>query len=278
LNRFKDLDFSFFSISIELALFIASHFLIFLFAAELSVPLLALSVIFGIGLLTFGQEMGGHRYFSHDSFNCSKKWRVFFHFLLSIGNFGTALDWRVLHQAHHRYSDSTLDPTSPKHVGAVLLFSNLWKFKFHFSGKQKVTRSIVFSLRNCPNLQELLLARRLSPFILLIYFILLSSLGIVPLLIFFCIPTLFISYSLNSISYFCHDSSTSVAIDRPWINFYSFGGGWHARHHSSPTDPIFHSKSDLVGKLIHFIFSDTEIPKTAAAKFTPSHQQSVNRY
>ncbi len=66
---------------------------------------------------TFGWEAGSHRYFSHRSFKTSRTFQLFLALLAASGGQRGPIWWATRHRAHHRYSDTSLDPHSPVYQG-----------------------------------------------------------------------------------------------------------------------------------------------------------------
>jgi len=70
-----------------------------------------------------GITIGYHRLLSHRSFRCSK---LIEYFWVLGGYFafqGSPIWWATMHRAHHRYTDSSLDPHSPRLRG--------WKYAYY---------------------------------------------------------------------------------------------------------------------------------------------------
>lgn len=242
-------------LALELVLHAGAYISLFLFWEKLNPAWIAVAFFWSLFLLTFGQEIAAHRYFSHDAFQCSKTWRWLFHVLMAMGNFGPALDWRVVHIVHHQNSDREGDPTSPRRFGFFGIYSNFWKWQFVLRSDERVGRAIHRIVRETPHRDEILLARRLHPVLTLIYVGLLASFGAVPFVVFFSIPNLLISFTLNSISYFAHHHSKGDhPQNRPWLNLVSMGGGWHKAHHELPNELLFHPRKDFVGLIANRIF------------------------
>lgn len=62
-----------------------------------------------------GIAVGFHRYFSHSAFKTSKFWQQAMLYFGCLACHGNPLFWVALHRGnHHRYSDRTGDPHSPK--------------------------------------------------------------------------------------------------------------------------------------------------------------------
>jgi stearoyl-CoA desaturase (delta-9 desaturase) len=89
---------------------------------------LAASIAWTYVLVAIGQEAGSHRYFSHRAFHASPPVVAFMAFLASIPLFGGPVNWALSHVMHHRHADTELDPTSSRHMSALWIYSNLWKW------------------------------------------------------------------------------------------------------------------------------------------------------
>jgi stearoyl-CoA desaturase (delta-9 desaturase) len=70
-----------------------------------------------------GITIGYHRLLSHRSFRCKK----FIEYFWILGGYlafqGSPIWWATMHRAHHRYTDSSLDPHSPRLRG--------WKYAYY---------------------------------------------------------------------------------------------------------------------------------------------------
>ena len=53
---------------------------------------------------------GYHRLFCHNAFVCSKIWHWVFGLIGTISLNSSPVSWSAVHKAHHKYSDTTLDP------------------------------------------------------------------------------------------------------------------------------------------------------------------------
>jgi stearoyl-CoA desaturase (delta-9 desaturase) len=75
----------------------------------------------------FGVTIGYHRLITHHSFRCPK-WIEYAFVLPGYLAFeGTPIWWAAIHRAHHRHSDTDLDPHSPRHGKRWAYFG--WIFK-----------------------------------------------------------------------------------------------------------------------------------------------------
>jgi fatty-acid desaturase len=62
-----------------------------------------------------GTTIGYHRLISHRSFKCNKLVEYFWVLGGYLGFEGSPLWWATVHRAHHRHTDSELDPHSPRY-------------------------------------------------------------------------------------------------------------------------------------------------------------------
>ncbi len=216
-------------------------------------------------LLVVGQEIGAHRIFSHDALNPPKPVRWTLYGLMAMGNFGSALDWRILHLMHHAHSDQDSDPTSPQRFGFWGLVSNYWKWHFLFDRsdlKNQVVAGIMRETARKGFLREWVLARRLTPWMTAGYvFGLYLAFGWRGVATGFALPSLGVSLILNLISYFGHHklwTSRYAARNSGWLAVISFGGGFHATHHENPRQILFHPKWDLAGRLARALFGESK--------------------
>ena len=75
---------------------------------------LILSIIGNCFFHLIGAEIFYHRYLSHKSFTCSTFTKYFMTTLSLFSGQGGPLSWSVHHRHHHKYSDTDLDPHTPK--------------------------------------------------------------------------------------------------------------------------------------------------------------------
>lgn len=216
---------------------------------------IVVSVLFSFLLCCFGQDIGAHRFFSHQSFKTVKVVSVVLLFFETIGCYGSALDWRISHLTHHQFTDTEDDPTNPKVLGIFFILSNLWKIKALNNRSQHVVQ-----------FQNKIYLKTKDPAILFfhVYYLLIISLwlltlflvaGFLGIVFFFAIPMLYSAYVLNLISYLNHTfgearSEKSLARNFLFINIFLPGAGWHRNHHENPKNYRFNTKYDLGGFII----------------------------
>jgi stearoyl-CoA desaturase (delta-9 desaturase) len=80
---------------------------------ELNIFWLLISLVSYFLFYVVGEGIFLHRYFSHGAFKCkdwvAKTGSVF----AALGAFGTPISYRLMHVAHHSFSDTSKDPHSP---------------------------------------------------------------------------------------------------------------------------------------------------------------------
>lgn len=213
-----------------------------------------LGLIFGYMIMVLSQEVGGHRYFSHYSFNVNKLTeRIIFGSMIVAGN-GSPLDWRSSHLDHHSYSDTDRDPTSPKRFGVFGILSNYWKFKYQ--PQQTALRSMIWVNKNNP---EWITYHNLYFRLVLVYQLSIIALfGFEWFIVLVSIPVLISNIYLNLISAYAHKhryrtgDETHCARDNQILNLFSPGAGQHNEHHCYPGQ--YRSEQfDLAGMVIERI-------------------------
>lgn len=86
------------------------------------IPILYISIITNTNLLWFVLSFmvylciavtvtaGYHRLFCHNAFICSKIWHWIFGLIGTVSLNSSPVSWSAVHKAHHRYSDTPMDP------------------------------------------------------------------------------------------------------------------------------------------------------------------------
>jgi len=100
----------------------------------------------------FCQTFFHHRYSAHGMFTMNKFWERFFYvvcFFLQGSSYLSAYAYGALHRAHHAYTDTELDPHSPRHDGNV--FRMMWRTRLAYNSvfDRKWTGELRF-LKNLP--------------------------------------------------------------------------------------------------------------------------------
>jgi stearoyl-CoA desaturase (delta-9 desaturase) len=192
-----------------------------------------------------GVTIGYHRLLSHRSFSCPKLVEYFW----VLGGFlafeGSPIWWATIHRAHHRHSDTALDPHSPRY-GLANSFTGWMGEKTYAAHINPALQSK--DLLNDPVYRFLeqdgvWLRAHFWSFFLGFSFrlLILISFGWVPALasLLAGLAVLQIPLMLNVVchipklgykNYVTKDDSVNVW----WVALLAMGEGWHNNHHASP--------------------------------------------
>jgi stearoyl-CoA desaturase (delta-9 desaturase) len=192
-----------------------------------------------------GITVGYHRLLSHRSFRCNK---LFEYFFVAGGYFtfqGSPIWWSAIHRAHHKYSDTPLDPHSPNDGIFHALYGWLLSGKYpaHIDPKKAcpdVSKDPIYRLLECgghPGMASLLnlvinVAVRAVVWNTLGWKIVVADLA----------ATAIVFNAPQMLNVICHmpkqgyqnfavkDDSTNVW----WVALLACGEGWHNNHHAYP--------------------------------------------
>ncbi len=174
---------------------------------------------------------GYHRYFSHRSFKTSRVGQFVLAFLAQTSAQRGAIWWAAKHRAHHRYSDTELDPHSPHERG--FWYSHVgWIFAPKATA---VDRSLVPDLTRYPELVWLDRHQYLAPTILgVVVWALAGWTGLVVGFVWSTILLWHGSFAINSLAhlsgkqrYVTGDHSRNSLL----LALITCGEGWHNNHH-----------------------------------------------
>lgn len=208
-----------------------------------------------IGII--GNTIGFHRYLTHQSFQTTKFWHIFFLILGSCSGQGSPIFYQAIHLHHHRHSDTDLDPHSP--------LKGFWE---SFLGWQIFKKTVNYKLY----FPKVLLSDKLAKSIHVYYYKIYWTIGCIIALIdfefalyFYFIGGFFILSIIENLSNFLfhntnygyvnfdtNDNSRNI----PWIAYLTLGAGWHNNHHHDPKNYKFGVKKfevDLSSYLIDWI-------------------------
>lgn len=82
-----------------------------------------------------GGDVALHRYFSHRSFKTNWFWDRLLKITSVMIGHGSMFLWAITHRAHHKDSDTSLDPHPPNIAGFLSVFLRTWSGKFTPSAK-----------------------------------------------------------------------------------------------------------------------------------------------
>lgn len=216
---------------------------------------LVITIISFYILNILGNWMMLHRYYAHKSFEFKNKLVMWFFTLLALlAGRGSPLGWAYLHRKHHIYSDTDLDPHSPKHLGYKL-------FGFSHYKKQEEEKMQVFIIKDLMNKEQLFI-HKWYMVIILLFVIILAIISIELLYFVWILPALLTHLSQNNFNYFGHiyGYRNFVTKDNSKNNMFLFpfilGEAWHNNHHCDPKNystKKFKHEYDPVSSFIEII-------------------------
>ena len=188
-----------------------------------------------------------HRYYSHNSFKFKNKITEIFCALCGmISCSGSVLGWVGIHRSHHKHSDTQQDPHQAERG---LLSMIVLDYKYIPSSKM-----LIDLLKN----KFILLSHRYYfvpsvVYCLSLYF----AFGLEVVVFGFCLPSFVTLFSEGFTNYINHTNNTKhEATNVWWMNFFSFGDGWHKNHHETPksfTTSTRWYEIDVSGLVIKYI-------------------------
>lgn len=202
-------------------------------------PAYWLLALVGIFLITkFGQAIGQHRYFSHNSFTANKYWHSILAILATLSVTGTVIHYAAIHRAHHRFSDVPGDPHSPYLNG----FIRTWFADLDSGSLNNIPKKIVVDLVRDPLLKQL---HEWYWFIIFAYVIILYVVDPNLLITLFLIPVGYsrfctglqatVSHRFGYRNFDTADRSTNNTL----VNIVSLGEGSHNNHHAKQKEYNF---------------------------------------
>ena len=210
-----------------------------------------LGIIFSIFFMMncLGITATYHRYYSHKSYEFKYKWYEKFCMIFAmLSCSGSALGWVGIHRTHHKYSDTNNDPHQAAH--------GLWSML-----------SLEYNSKFSPKIIADLLKNKFIGITHTYYFvpviiyvgILYFMWGVTGIIIGFSFPAFITLASEGLTNYINHaDKNEHAPTNVWWMNFFSFGDGWHKNHHENPknyTTSKMWYQFDLTGIVIKYLLA-----------------------
>lgn len=201
---------SFFFIEFNLALFLMTLFLYYL--------------IFG-----FGVSNTLHRSITHRSIVFHPWVETFGKFMAMMGGTGSVISWVMTHRAHHKYSDTDLDPHPPYKISKTLMGQYP---KVDTRGMRKYANSAFNRFTH-----------RHYFFILALYAVAWSLFGVEFFFYGFLYPALLTIMASNLVNKYSHSNfifnyrrfeTKDSSQNSPIVALLTWGEGWHNTHHRYP--------------------------------------------
>lgn len=177
-----------------------------------------------------------HRYLTHKSFSMPKWCEYLFTFFGAMGGTGSSIGWIAVHKEHHRFSDKSGDPHSPKLLGWKI-FSSSYEYKFNPINVRKFLKDKFH-----------LLLHRYYYLIFISWGLLLALIDFNLCFFGFIVPVTIQIWASNISNWGNHsygyrnfkinDNSKNTW----WVSALTWGEGWHNNHHARPGNYTFQYK------------------------------------
>ena len=175
---------------------------------------------------------GYHRYYTHKSFKAPLWYDYYFNFFSLFGNPGPVLIWSGTHKLHHKYSDTELDPHSPKHKGFWNVWTSFWGMGV-FTIDPPTREDLKDWLEETKDpIAKWFYDNYLS--LTVIIMIVLLFMGPWFFIFGFCIPTCLILHGSGIINAFTHKNGKPE--NKNLVALITAGEGWHLNHHEDPSN------------------------------------------
>lgn len=223
--------------------------LIYVFTVGLTIPQLMIIFCIFFMMNCLGITATYHRYYSHKSYEFKYKWYEKLCMLFAmLSCSGSALGWAGIHRTHHKYSDTNDDP----HQASRGLW-NMLSLEYDSKFSPKIIADL---LKN--KFIHICHAYYFVPIIVytcLLYFLW----GFTGVIVGFSFPAFITLASEGLTNYINHAEKNAYAPKNVWwMNFFSFGDGWHKNHHDNPknyTTSIRRYEFDLTGIVIKYLLA-----------------------
>jgi sn-1 stearoyl-lipid 9-desaturase len=192
-----------------------------------------------------GITIGYHRLLSHRSFRCHK---LFEYFWVLGGYFtfqGSPIWWSAIHRAHHKYSDTPLDPHSPKEgiIHALYGWLLVGKYPAHVDPNLQCKDLIndpIYRVLECggnPPMASLLnliinIIARVILFWVFGWQVLAANL-LASALVFNVPQMLNVICHITKLGY-KNFATSDDSVNVWWVGLLAAGEGWHNNHHAYP--------------------------------------------
>jgi stearoyl-CoA desaturase (delta-9 desaturase) len=183
-----------------------------------------------------GISAGIHRYFAHRAFKAGPIFEVTVLYLTLLAGSRSPIGWIATHRMHHIYSDTDLDPHSPKYKGFWTVLFSQWDVK-------NIERKYVRDIFKNPRIKFF---HKYWKQIWIISGIISAVISPWVFLGFIVIPAILGHIGFGLVNALTHNGNTVKNV--PIINILTAGEGYHAEHHEGK-NLRFH-KYDLTGFIL----------------------------
>jgi fatty-acid desaturase len=233
---------------LRLSFLILIHVLAALALFSWDLKLFAASVIWWQVTGAIGVSVCLHRQLTHRSFDSHPSVLVFHLILAQLAGQAGPLTWASVHRAHHKYSDTPLDPHSP--------LLGFWHAHWGWLFNRKLRESIPelkLPLRDLEQNKWIRFFEKFHWHGIALQFIVLFLLGGWPWVLWLWGFRLFIilnsSWAVNSIGHvwgYRNHETGDLSKNNLFLAILTAGEGYHNNHHSRPHSPIMaHRKGEF---------------------------------
>lgn len=214
-----------------------------------------ISLLFYYIVVFIGVECGLHRYFTHNSYKTTRFWEYFLSIFPIFLTIGSPIAWTAIHRAHHRKSDTELDPHSPKYIPLWRIFTVTWSAD-HLSLKVGFARGVDFKFQKFLHDHYYKLVS--------LYILLLGLIGLEYIVYFWALPSLVAHIYQQVVNTLGHsaeynEDTKDYSRNIKFLGFIFPIIGYHHQHHLVPQahrigKGLRHLEPDFPAFLIEKIF------------------------
>jgi stearoyl-CoA desaturase (Delta-9 desaturase) len=186
-----------------------------------------ITIMMYLGIVTLGISVCYHRYLSHSMFKLNRFWQFVTTLFAHVMMVGSAIEWVSQHREHHKFTDTSRDPHSPKHHG--------W-FRAHFLQTYSIP-SVKYAL-NILRLPEYRFQHRYYWHIMFVWAMLLWSIDPYALVYAWLAPAGLAKIIGSLIFSYSHRGGQPRSDS--WVGYITGGEGWHLAHHTQPNQYRWH--------------------------------------
>lgn len=236
--------------------FLPAHliFLVSLFLAEITAPLVVAWLVLWIIVGGLGVEVGYHRAISHNHFKLSTTAKKILGVLGLFGMNGAPMSWRAMHIVHHRFADTDNDLHSPVHGFLQSYLTYTWKVEQESKKGNLAFRLAVKEMFKDPF--WIFLDKWVHS---IVFATLVVSFAFSPALALLISAVMITCYNQTAlVNVFAHGTKGKRAhdtkdnsVNRPILGMLTFGLSLHNNHHFNPSNANFGEEKYLdVGYLL----------------------------
>lgn len=196
---------------------------------EFNIILFSMTIILYYLIFGFGVSNTLHRSITHRSIEFHPWIETFGKFMAMMGGTGSVISWVMTHRAHHKHSDTELDPHPPHKISKTLM--------------GQYPKVAVRGLRRYADSAFNRFTHRYYFMILFLYACCWAALGIEFFFYGFLYPALLTIMASNFVNKYSHSNfifnyrrfeTKDSSQNSPIVALLTWGEGWHNTHHRYP--------------------------------------------